>query len=115
MSDLNTNVNVPNPSRSDSTGPRFGYRDGVLTAIAALLALNLLKGGEPAGLPFAGEALAQRAVPEAYGVPNASEQRARMIRVMEEMSVRVQALTQTVEKGGFKVEVTSMPKVELAQ
>lgn len=110
MSNANTNVKV-----SELTRPRFGYRDGVLTAIAALLALNLLKGGDGASLPGAREALAQRAVPEGYGVPNASEQRARMIRVMEDMSAKVQALTQTVEKGGFKVEVTAMPKVELAQ
>jgi hypothetical protein len=110
MSDVNTNVKP-----SELNRPRFGYRDGVLTAIAALLALNLLKGGDATGLPGAREALAQRAAPEAYGVPNASEQRARMIRVMEDMSAKVQSLAQTIEKGGFKVEVTAMPKVELAQ
>lgn len=104
-------------SANDRTSPaklsRFGYRDGVLTVIAALLAMHLLKDG--AGVPVTDAAQAQRLAPEAYGVPNAAEQRNRMIKVMEEMSAKVQALTSVVERGGFKVEVTAMPKVELAQ
>lgn len=103
-----------NQSTRTRTWNRISYRDAVLTAIAALLAINVLKGSET-GLPGASEALAQRAAPEAYGVPNASEQRARMIKVMEDLSTKVQTLASTVEKGGFKVEVTAMPKVELAQ
>lgn len=92
---------------------RLGYRDAVLTVIAALLAANVFNGG--AETPGPSSAFAQRAVPEAYGVPNASEQRARMIRVLEEMSAKVQSLQQAIDKGGFKVEVTAMPKVELVQ
>lgn len=108
-----SNADTNQTTRARASG--ISYRDGVLTAIAALLALNVLKGADAPGLPGASEALAQRAGPEAYGVPNASEQRARMIKVMEEMGAKIQALASTVEKGGFKVEVTSMPKVELAQ
>lgn len=102
-------------NHADSRMSRFrlGYRDAVLTVIAALLAANVLTGGT--GTPGPSSAFAQRAVPEAYGVPNASEQRARMIRVLEDMSSKVQSLQQTIEKGGFKVEVTAMPKVELVQ
>lgn len=87
-------------------------RDTALWAIAALLALNLVKGSNDA---LVSEAFAQRTLPEAYGVPNASEQRARMIKVLEDMSGKIQALEQRLDKGGFEVKVTSMPKVELAQ
>lgn len=89
------------------------YQNIALTAIALLLGLHLLK--SDGVLPGAQEALAQRAMPEAYGVPNASEQRARMIKVLEEMGAKIQSLEQRLERGGFEVKVTSMPKVELAQ
>ncbi|MFM9956543.1 MAG: hypothetical protein ACKVZJ_00570 [Phycisphaerales bacterium] len=108
-------MNQPNAVsvQNDPRRVRFGYRDGVLTVIAALLAMHLLKSENGAVAPEA--AYAQRLAPEAYGVPNAAEQRNRMIKVMEEMTAKVQALSSTVERGGFKVEVTAMPKVELVQ
>lgn len=90
------------------------YLNGVLTLIAALLALHLLRG--TVGTPQPSEALAQRAVtPESFGVPNASDQRARMIKVLEDMGAKLQSLQQRLDKGGFEVKVTAMPKVELAQ
>jgi len=102
-------------NNADSRPSRLhlGYRDAVLTVIAAMLAANVFNGGTDT--PGPSSAFAQRAVPEVYGVPNASEQRARMIRVLEDMSAKMQSLQQAIEKGGFKVEVTAMPKVELVQ
>ncbi len=108
-------MHEPNPSNAQHAPrrSRFGYRDGVLTAIAVLLGMHLLRPGS--GVEVIDHAMAQRLQPDAYGVPNAAEQRNRMIKVLEDMSAKVQALSATVERGGFKVEVTAMPKVELAQ
>ncbi|MBN8644658.1 MAG: hypothetical protein J0L61_05385 [Planctomycetes bacterium] len=105
-------MNAPtNPTGTDRASATR-VRDTALWVIAALLAMNLVKENSES---ITSEALAQRTLPEAYGVPNASEQRARMIKSLEDMAAKMQSLEQKLDKGGFEVKVTSMPKVELVQ
>lgn len=105
---------MTSPSQHESSPARGRYLHAVLTVIAALLALHLLRG--TTGGPQGETALAQRVMPpDAYGVPNAAEQRSRMIKVLEELGAKFDSLERRLDKGGFEVKVTSMPKVELAQ
>ncbi len=94
------------------TGSRV-YLNGVLTVVAALLALVVIQGS--VGLPGASEAnAAGRSVTEAKGINNPADQRQTMINELRRMNQRLDKLSAKFDKGAIEVEVVKMPNSERA-
>jgi hypothetical protein len=86
----------------------------MLTAIAALLALNLADRATTPGGSLAGVATQAHAGPPEGGetLVSAAQQRKMMITELKSLSDRVDRLDKTV-RAGISVKVTEMPKVRI--
>ncbi len=103
-------------TNTSATNPRAnGYRNGLLTAAVALLAVIAMN--NLSGAP-AGALAADRQTPgadSAPGFPNAAEQRARMIAAMERLDLRMQKIETRLTSGPLEVRVVEMPEVTSAE
>lgn len=100
---------------SPATSRANGYRNGLLTAAVALLAVLAMNNlsGVPSGALAADR---QGPAPEAApGFPNAAEQRARMIAAMERLDQRMQKIETRLTSGPLEVRVIEMPEVTSAE
>ena len=99
--------------RTDGVRGR-GYLNGILTVIAGLLVVIVLQWGAGG---FASEAVAGReevVQEEGIGLPNAAAQRRDILRAVEKMDSRLQRVEKAIG-GTLKVEVVSMPAVEVRE
>lgn len=87
------------------------YLNVILTVNAALL-------GAVAWMQVAGQpALVQSAVAQGQpdpgaGIPNAADQRHKMIEALRELKASVDATKKTIESGKMKVEVTNLDQIK---
>lgn len=94
---------------------RGTYVNVVLTVIAVLLGLHLVRQADPSG---SAALAAQRGTPPApseLGIPNAGAQRLQMIRYLERLDQRMTAIESALTKGELTVKVIEMPEVRLAE
>lgn len=112
----------------NTTESRVGgrtYTNGVLTVVAALLGVSIMQ--HTVGLPGGEEALAQRvstgtrdglSAPTrsgeptpAMGIPNAADQRARMISTLDSIEARLGKIESRLS-GPMEVRVLEMPEMK---
>ncbi len=86
------------------------YLNGVLTAIALLLAVIALKPAELTSVAMAQPAVKSAAEPVETGLMNASEQRKTIIAELRTMNKHFEKLEATLAKG---VRVSEMPEMKL--
>src|SRR5690349_7380843 len=98
-----------------NTMRRTGYTNGVLTVIAALLALNLAMsaGNTPSVLPAA-QAQPTEPVDEGSGLISASEQRKVIIAELRRLGTKMDRLEAKLNSG-LNVKVTEMPAAKQAE
>jgi len=95
------------------------YTNAVLTVIAA--ALVMLAAHATIGLPGPAEARAERQSaarsvdPIAQGLPNAADQRLRMIAALERMDERLSKIEGKLSGRAIEVKVVEMPEIKIAQ
>lgn len=100
---------------SPTTPHANGYRNGLLTAAVALLAviaMNNLSGVPSGALAADRQSVAPESAP---GFPNAAEQRARMISALEKLDARMQKIESRLTSGPLDVRVLEMPEVTSAE
>lgn len=94
------------------------YTNAVLTVIAA--ALVMLAAHATIGLPGPAEAraerqMAARSAEPAMGLPNAADQRLRMIAALERMDERLAKIEGKLSGRAIEVKVVEMPEIKIAQ
>ena len=90
-----------------------GYSNLMLTAIAALLALNLAdRATGPDGSIASVASTAQAGPPQAGELVSAAQQRKMIISEIKSLSDRVDRLDKAI-RAGINVKVTEMPKVRI--
>jgi len=95
------------------------YTNAVLTVIAA--ALVMLAAHATVGLPGPAEARAERQMgarsvePAAQGLPNAADQRLRMIAALERMDERLAKIEGKLSGRAIEVKVVEMPEIKISQ
>jgi hypothetical protein len=89
---------------------RLGYQNAALTAIAALLGLNLVNGG---GITAPSAASAQPENEGMGGLISAGEQRKVIIAELRGIGGRLDRIESKLAAGGVSVKVTDMPALKL--
>ena len=97
------------------TRSQVRYLNTILTVVAVLL--GVLVWTQVSSRPM----LAQEADAQSrsgrhtadVGIPNAAQQRDKMVKSIEQMTKTVNSLSKDIEKGKIKVEVTNLDEIEI--
>jgi anti-sigma28 factor (negative regulator of flagellin synthesis) len=91
---------------------QLNYLNAILTVNAVLLAVLIWTQAAPMPVE-AQSAHAQSTSAPRRGIPNAAEQRQKMIAAMQDMKKSVDGLRNSIESGKVKVEVTNLDEIEI--
>ena len=91
---------------------RTSYLNVILTVNAVLLA-GLLWTQISTSPPMAQEAVAQQRTKRSATIPNAAEQRVRIIQAIQSLQRSTDATKKLLDSGKLKVEVTNLDEIEV--
>lgn len=96
-------------STTSAPAPRSRYANGVLTLIALFLGLIALQLWTDGPRETAASAQHPSASEQVAGIPNAADQRRRMIAGLDNIEKRLQKIESKLTSGAIDVKVISMP------